>query len=77
MFVTRARLNYARMTEGNAETDVFFFQLKTYKLFCNVTRCQKTNKKMKKNISERTQKILWLVKKKTKQTEASGKHDLP
>lgn len=25
MFVTRARLNYARMTEGNAETDVFFF----------------------------------------------------
>lgn len=27
MFVTRARLNYARMTEGNAETDVFFLFL--------------------------------------------------
>lgn len=25
MFVTRAQLNYAQMTEGNIETDVLFF----------------------------------------------------
>lgn len=32
---------------------------------------------MKKNISERTQKNSVVSKKKNKQTEASGKHDLP